>query len=380
MTVLAAFIWLAVVVVYVTVIGWLTGALIVRSRRHPKHSFKGLPEPLSISIVIPTYDEESIISRKIENVLNQDYPHDKMEIILVDCSTDNTLVNALRYADEVKLVILKQERRTGVADALNVGYSAANGKVIMKTDCDAFTQDLYAIRKLISHFSASDVGAVSCTYLESKDNSEQNFLYRQSLTKLQEFESALDSSVIAHGAALLFRRELRPEIESNSEADDTEVFLKIRRQGYRCIIDAEVKFTEIRPSGRLRSIGQRSRRARGIQRVLLANRSMILNSQFGDFGRIILPLNFILLVVSPLTLAFIVATFPLILFVATNERIGLFGTLAVILVVASMIISKRPKVVSAFFESQICAFLGMLSFSFRPRLGVWRKSRSPDFL
>lgn len=44
-----------------------------------------------ISIVVPTYNEERVIKRRIENLLSQDYPKNKYEIIVVDSgSTDAT--------------------------------------------------------------------------------------------------------------------------------------------------------------------------------------------------------------------------------------------------------------------------------------------------
>ncbi len=45
-----------------------------------------------ISIIVPAYDEERVIKRRIENLLSQDYPRDKFEIVIVDSgSTDATL-------------------------------------------------------------------------------------------------------------------------------------------------------------------------------------------------------------------------------------------------------------------------------------------------
>ncbi|MGQ9469967.1 MAG: glycosyltransferase [Nitrososphaerales archaeon] len=44
-----------------------------------------------ISIIIPTYNEALLINRKLDNVLEQDYPKDKMKIIVVDSSKDGTI-------------------------------------------------------------------------------------------------------------------------------------------------------------------------------------------------------------------------------------------------------------------------------------------------
>ena len=44
----------------------------------------------SISVVVPTHDEEMIISKKIENLLDTNYPKEKLELIFVDDSNDST--------------------------------------------------------------------------------------------------------------------------------------------------------------------------------------------------------------------------------------------------------------------------------------------------
>ena len=44
-----------------------------------------------VSIVVPTYNEEKVIEKRIENLFDLDYPKDNYEIIVVDSgSTDNT--------------------------------------------------------------------------------------------------------------------------------------------------------------------------------------------------------------------------------------------------------------------------------------------------
>ncbi len=54
-------------------------------------NLKPLPSNPVVSIIIPIRNEEAFISRTLDTVLNQDYPHDLMEIIIADgMSTDKT--------------------------------------------------------------------------------------------------------------------------------------------------------------------------------------------------------------------------------------------------------------------------------------------------
>jgi glycosyltransferase involved in cell wall biosynthesis len=55
-----------------------------------------------ISVVIPTYNSEKTLEMCLESIANQDYPKDKIEIIIADGgSIDRTLEIARRYTDKI---------------------------------------------------------------------------------------------------------------------------------------------------------------------------------------------------------------------------------------------------------------------------------------
>ena len=59
-----------------------------------------------ISIIIPAYNEEKVIADCLKSVYNQDYPKDKMEVIVVDGhSTDKTAEIVRREFPEVILLV-----------------------------------------------------------------------------------------------------------------------------------------------------------------------------------------------------------------------------------------------------------------------------------
>jgi cellulose synthase/poly-beta-1,6-N-acetylglucosamine synthase-like glycosyltransferase len=96
------------------------------------------PGTPSVSIVVPVRDEEPFIEACLESVLAQDYPTDRVEILLVDgMSTDRTRelagkVLAERVADG-RARILDNPR--GIAPtAMNIGIDASTGEVIVRAD------------------------------------------------------------------------------------------------------------------------------------------------------------------------------------------------------------------------------------------------------
>lgn len=110
----------------------------------------------NLSIIIPVYNEEKSISplfqslKKELDLLDKDY-----EIIFVDDgSTDSTLNNLRKFQKKIKVVILKKNK--GLSHALEEGFSAAKGEVIVTLDGD-LQNDPSDIPKLIKRLKDYDV-------------------------------------------------------------------------------------------------------------------------------------------------------------------------------------------------------------------------------
>lgn len=89
-----------------------------------------------VSVIIPTYNSASIISKAIDSALQQDYTN--YEIIIVDdCSTDNTKQVVDCYCTkESKIVYFRLEQNLGPAAARNKGLENARGELIAFLDAD----------------------------------------------------------------------------------------------------------------------------------------------------------------------------------------------------------------------------------------------------
>lgn len=84
------------------------------------------------SVVIPAFNEEQHIEASLSSLVNQSYPRDRYEIIVVDNgSTDRTSEIASAHAD---LIISKPDGNVGAVR--NFGIANASGEVIICTDAD----------------------------------------------------------------------------------------------------------------------------------------------------------------------------------------------------------------------------------------------------
>lgn len=125
-----------------------------------------------VSIIIPCYNEEEWIDRTITSALDQDYPSDQLEVIIVDdASTDASLAAIQRTLDRLtadndrfgvksRVKLLKQPKNAGKRHAMAWGVKEAAHDLVVFVDSDSFLEP-DAIRNLVQPFKDGKTAGVS---------------------------------------------------------------------------------------------------------------------------------------------------------------------------------------------------------------------------
>jgi cellulose synthase/poly-beta-1,6-N-acetylglucosamine synthase-like glycosyltransferase len=259
----------------------------------------------TVSIVLPTYNESSIVESKLESVVELDYPMEKVEVVVVDSSDDETpeLVESFfAERDEPSLTLVREDERRGLAAALNDAYAAAENEMVVKTDCDSrIAAD--ALREAAANLADPEIGAVTGRNAEVLGGSEVETDYRGMQGKVQTLESHLDSTLIFHGPFSAFENDRIVPVDPESIADDTELALKIRRDGARVVYDPAIRFKEASFSEFSKRRSQKDRRAMGLVRLLTQHRDAVFDPSLGLYGLAVLPFNWGFMILSPWLLA-----------------------------------------------------------------------------
>lgn len=126
---------------------------------------------MKLSVICPIYNEEKHIASCLESILQQDFPKEEMEVLLVDgMSTDRTREIVQQYTEQYPFIFLLDNPKRIVPTGLNIGIRVAQGDVIIRLDAHAIYPDNYfsvLVDKLFA-LNADNVGGL-CRTLPAKE-------------------------------------------------------------------------------------------------------------------------------------------------------------------------------------------------------------------
>ncbi len=351
--------WVSLAVVHLGVpVAYFVMMRRIASNRHYQLDLDENQEP-SVSILIPTYNEGTVIERKLANITQIEYPTEKLEVIVIDgASTDDTVAVAKKFFifNDLKGRVVKEGERRGKAMGLNSGLTLATGALICISDAEC-QWDRRALRNAVKYFGDASIGSVSGVHQASQNGTSTSqqveSSYRSVYRTLRIAESKIHSTPVAEGEMQLFRRSQLPGFEPTLGGDDTAAALSMVKKGLRAISAEDVTFFEPTPSSWRARFRQKIRRGQHVLHAFVRYRSLL--SGKSQFSRIIFPMEFFLYVVNPiLFIPFIVLT-PVVL--ASNLILAatLLG-----LVTFALAFPKTRTLANAYFANNITMLAAIL--------------------
>lgn len=136
-----------------------------RHRRDAPVAAGRFPQAPHVTVQLPLFNEATVVERLLESVAQLSWPADKLEIQVLDDSTDETQELARRKVDELKargldISYLHRSDRTGFkAGALAAGMKRAKGEYIAIFDAD-FLPDPATLERTVDYFTDPKIGMV----------------------------------------------------------------------------------------------------------------------------------------------------------------------------------------------------------------------------
>jgi cellulose synthase/poly-beta-1,6-N-acetylglucosamine synthase-like glycosyltransferase len=189
----------------------------------------------TVAIVIAAYNEEASIARRIENLLELDYPADKVQIVVSsDASSDRTEEIALQYPG----VQVISNPRGGKVAAQDRAVRQTDSEIVVFSDANC-TWSPDALRKLVRSFGDPDVAYVcgQLRILDAEGGNKEGVYWRYEMLQ-RSAESRLGSITGGNGSIYAVRREDYVEVDPRFGHDLSLPYLMVQR-GRRAVYEPE---------------------------------------------------------------------------------------------------------------------------------------------
>jgi cellulose synthase/poly-beta-1,6-N-acetylglucosamine synthase-like glycosyltransferase len=239
--------WIAFALVFYVYVGYFASVLAL-APLFRRDVVKGEPS-VGVSIVIAAYNEAEEIERTVLNKLAQDYPHDRLDVVVVsDGSTDETdaIVQRIIAEGAGRLRLVRQEPRQGKTAALNLAMRGVTAEIAVFSDANSlYAPD--AVRKLVRSFADPSVGYVTgqMVYVNPENSGigEGSGNYMSYENRLRAAETCLGSIVGVDGGIDAVRSSCYVPMQPD-QLPDFVLPLNVVEQGMRVVYEPDARVYE----------------------------------------------------------------------------------------------------------------------------------------
>ena len=207
---------------------------------------------LSVTILVPCFNEESTIAEKIANLKSLKYSREKLQVLFLDgLSTDATVGIISDHIRNCPWMRVIQTNVRGKIQQINTALPNLESDVILITDADGRMEE-NALLALVQEFIEDpSVGVVGGLVIPQNCSPEELHHWKVQ-NEIRVLESHAYSSSVAIAVFCAFRRGFIRHIPNDVIADDAYIPFESNRQGYRVIYSPRVLAFETRAAMSIR--------------------------------------------------------------------------------------------------------------------------------
>lgn len=274
------------------------GALSLRQKRHALRRQKLGDYTPFVSVLIPAYNEETVVCRTIESVLASDYPN--FEVIFIDDGSADNSYELVRthFQDEPRLTCVRKENG-GKSSALNRGLQETKGEIFIAIDADTLF-DKNAIRLMARYFQDPRVAAVSGNVKVGNRHglltTWQHCEYVTGFNLERRAYSELNCITVVPGAIGAWRSSAVREAGgfcSDTLAEDADLTIALLERGYKIEFEEDAKAYTEAPETLRSLLKQRFRWTYGTLQCLWKHKAALFNRRQKMLGFVAMPFMWI---------------------------------------------------------------------------------------
>lgn len=240
-----------------------------------------------VSVLIPAYNEEHQIGGAIEAVLAQNYPAERLQILIVSDASNDATDRIVRDYSARGVELLRMPQRSGKTKAENVACASLRGEVIVNSDASVRLHP-DAVRELVMGLRESDVGVASSrdvsmsTLDEAANITEAGYVSYE--MRVRDLETRTGGIVGASGSCYAIRAELHKIPVRDDLSRDFSAALTAKLHGFRSVSVPDAVCFVPRTSSLRREYRRKVRTiSRGMD-TLLSRRELLDPTRYGLFA------------------------------------------------------------------------------------------------
>lgn len=239
--------------------------LVAAKRRTGKISDSDIPisadDAPSMTVIVAALNEEAVIEAKIDDLRKQDYPADKLQLIVAADGSNDETVEIVR---SLGVECLWRPERLGKTSAINRAMEIAEGEITCLTDANCALEP-GSLAAVSEHFADPKVGIVSGAKTVSGEGGRGagESLYWRYEAMLKTCESNLGVTMGAPGELLGIRSSLFRPIPQDIINDDFFLTCDVLDQGYESRYAAAARTSEETAESAREEFDRRTRIAAG---------------------------------------------------------------------------------------------------------------------
>ncbi|MBP7148406.1 MAG: glycosyltransferase [Acidobacteria bacterium] len=231
---LAALLLIAIAYAYA---GYPLAARWLVRRREPALPPPGAELPRA-TVLVAARNEAGVIERRLRNLLDQDYPAGRLEVLVVSDASDDGTDEIVAGLGDPRVRLVRQPERRGKTAGINRIAPEARGEVLVQTDANVmFAPGAVAAlaRALLAPDAGVALGEVVFTNSDDPQVASGEGLYWRFETWTKRVEAERGLLAVANGGIYALRRELWRPLPAAIAGDAAEPLLAAR-EGFRTVI------------------------------------------------------------------------------------------------------------------------------------------------
>lgn len=334
-----------------------------------------------VTVVMPAFNEEQHIAAKISNLVGQDWPADRLQVLIgCDGCTDDTVAIA-RYAaschPDVSIGVIDFGINRGKVAVLNDLIRQARGQIIVISDVSALLPT-DAISRLAAHFADPSVGAVGAGYSPACDTTGGEKAYWAYQSRIKQGEARIGGLIGAHGACYAIRAGLYQPLGRSVINDDFLIPMRIALGGWRTLYDADIRVRELQASPDSMDFNRRVRIGRGnaqqlaavLPRLSLRRAGLSFAFLSGKGARVVMPI-LMLIALAGSAIAAAAGSVPMTMLLALQAPAYLAAALATLFPALRRV--RKIEALRYLVTGHVASAIGAFQFLTGRKRGAWRR-------